>query len=58
MFFCASIVKYKRFFAYIAMLPGVIRGRNSPDAFPRRGWGEQGAEATVEGGIGIPLKKK
>jgi hypothetical protein len=40
------------------MLPGVIRGRISPDAFPRRGWGEQGAKANVEGGIGIPLKKK
>jgi len=50
------------------MLQGVIGGRNSPTVFPRRGWGEQGppeadqpsaeAEATVEGGIGIPLKKK
>ena len=25
---------------------------------PEAGWGEQGAEATVEGGTGIPLKKE
>ncbi len=25
---------------------------------PQAGWGEQGVEATVEGGTGIPLKKK
>ncbi len=25
---------------------------------PEAGWGEQGAEATVEGGTGIPLKRK
>jgi len=25
---------------------------------PEAGWGEQGAKATVEGGTGIPLKRK